>query len=173
MYYLHFLSGDIVPFEGTREQKKEIYEVVYRHLGLVPDHVRYTIHLIPHENNPSILHVYVDDIVQKDFMDNIDTFPRWVSPEQRRRTVWINPPSSTETLGEEKECPWNTHYTEYFQIDVAEVNGKMTMYTIRYWKQFDGIELYHPTDLALARYEYLRDVRALEKDGKKDETHTE
>lgn len=153
MLWLHFLVGDRLFFDGQLEDKEKMEEAIRNHL-CIEDRDRYLIYRERDEEDPTIIRVWVDDRVTWDRFTQVDQFIRMVNAEQPRRTVWINPPSEEEKLGNERSCPWNTHYTEYIQIYHIGCEEKR-MYTIKYWKRFEDIHLYDPTPLAQARYAYL------------------
>lgn len=158
MLCLHFLIGDCVWFDGEIEEKERMDTVIREHLG-VTDTVRYIIHRIVDEEDPKLIHVWVEDRVISTNYDNANHFPRSVSEERPRRTVWVNPP--TEESGDEKRpYPWNTHYTEYFQVfyNGFEQNGVYNIYTVKYWERIDDLEMYDPTELAVARKEHLQSL---------------
>lgn len=158
MLQLHFLFGDSLHCDPSlKEDRMGLERLAREHLG-VEDTDRYSIQLLPDEQDPLLIHVLVEDVVSQDRYVDMEQFPSWVSPDLPRRTVWLNPPSIEEKVGTERSCPWNTHYTEYYQIYHANYNQN-NLYTIKYWKQFEDIEMYHPTSLALARYQYLREKK--------------
>lgn len=152
MLWLHFLVGDRLVFDGEWKDQEKMEEVIRTHLG-VEDRDRYEIHREPDEIDPTVVRVWVEDRATWD--RHIDmNFPRAVSAEQPRRTVWINPPFEEEKLGSERSYPWNTHYTEQIQIYYAQFEDKK-MFTVKYWKTLEEVEMYDPTPLARARYLYL------------------
>ena len=158
MLYLHFLCGDSIYCDPSLKEDPAGIELLAReHLG-VEDKDRYSVQLLSDEDDPLRIHVYVEDLAAQDRYMDMDKFPSWVSRELPRRTVWINPPNMDEKLGTERSCPWNTHYTEYYQVYHPNYE-KNNFYTVKYWKQFEDIELYDPTGLALARYHYLREQK--------------
>lgn len=153
MLWLHFLVGDRLLFDGEWEDQEEMEETIRTHLG-VEDRDRYTVYHEREETEPMVVRVWVEDRATWDRFVEVDLFPRSVTAEHPRRTVWMNPPSEEEKLGTERSCPWNTHYTEYLQIYHEGMEDKK-MFTVKYWKQFEDIELYDPTPLARARHAYL------------------
>lgn len=153
MLWLHFLIGDQLPFDGSWEDQEKMEGVIREHLG-VTDPDRYVIYREMDERDASVVRVWVDDRATCDRYVQVDQFPRVVCADRTRRTIWLNPPSEEEKLGTERSCPWNTHYTEYIQVYHAGFKEKK-MYTVKYLKRFEEIELYDPTPLAEARHAYL------------------
>jgi len=167
MLQLHFLFGEsLFCEESVKEDRDHLEQIARNHLQ-IEDRDRYLIQLLPDESDPHVIHVLAEDLAAHDRYVDMDTFPCWVSPQIPRRTVWLNPPNIEEKVGPERSCPWNTHYTEYYQIYHENYN-KNNLYTVKYWKQFEDIELYHPTSLAIARYQYLQ-----EQGRKQEQDHTE
>ena len=156
----YFLFSEPLTIDCPIENRTIIDETILQHLKLQM-HERYIVHLFPHENEENSYYTFIDDIASYERMTNINSLPRSVSEERTRRTVWINPPSIEEKIGNERSVPWNTHYTEYFQLyNMGSVDNNM--YTIKYWKHFEDLEMYDPTPLALARYEYLASLHQVE-----------
>lgn len=152
MICLTFFVGDPISFDGEWEDREGMEDCIRAHLG-IEDRDRYEVHCKPDEIDPTIGRVWVEDRVSWDQYD-VETLPRYVSPERPRRTVWVNPPSEAERLGDEKSCPWNTHYIEYIQVYHVLFEEKK-MYMVKYWKRYEEVEMYDPTPLARARYAYL------------------
>lgn len=155
MLCLHFLFGDSVFCdESLKDNPTQLEKIAREHLK-VDDNDLYSIKLIHDTHDHSLIHVLVEDIAMHDAYIDMDNFPCWVSRKEPRRTVWINPPSYEEKIGTEQSCPWNTHYTEFYQIYRPNYDRNYR-YTVKYWKSFENIEVYRPTNLAMARYHYLK-----------------
>jgi len=166
MITLRFLFAEPLCVEESVEEKA-LFPLIRSHLGLEDDPVRYGIRLLPDPDEPATQWVIVDDRIQSTGFSGIKKFPSYVSKEIPKRTVWINPPMEEDEEDEEDEddgtggftkkkyYPWNACYTEYFQLYYPEHPEQQT-FTIRYWKTFEQLEMIQPTDLAKARYEWLR-----------------
>lgn len=155
MLQLHFLFGDsLICDPSLKDDHVGLEHLAREHLH-VEDTDRYLVKLLSDEQDPFCIHVFVEDLAARDQYVDMKQFPSCVSQELPRRTVWLNPPCIEEKVGTERSCPWNTHYTEYYQIYHANYDQN-NLYTIKYWKEFEEIEMYHPTGLARARYQYLQ-----------------
>jgi hypothetical protein len=152
---LHFLVGDSIEFEGTWEETERMEEVIRAHLGLA-EPWRYLIHLLRDEERTDVVHVWVDDRVGAESYQDVAPLPVAVSAERRRRTVWVDgPPLDIQGKRPAVPYPWSTCYIEYFQIYHPEFSGG-ALYTVKYWERIEEIELYDPTELAVARMTCIR-----------------
>jgi hypothetical protein len=165
-------------------EEKALFPRIRAHLGLEEDPVRYGIRLLPDPDEPATQWVIVDDRIQSIDFSGIKKFPSYVSKEIPKRTVWINPPiekdedkdenkdenkdeegdGASRAFTKKKYYPWNACYMEYFQLYCPEHPEQQTL-TIRYWKTFEQLEMIHPTDLANARYEWLRPASSASSSG--------
>ena len=150
---LHFFMGDSIWFDGEWEEKERMEQIVISHLNLSQS-THYLIHRIRDNDDPSVVHIWVDDRVGCTSYDNVQPLPCCVSEEQSRRTVWIDPPLKGKD-GNTLPYPWNAHYVEYYQIYHKDVTP---LYTVKYWESMEMVEMYDPTDLAVARLAYLRSL---------------
>jgi hypothetical protein len=167
MLTFYFLFSKPLVLDCPIEDRHHIDKTIMQHLGLEM-HERYIVHLFPHADEENSYNTFIDDIASYDRFTDIHSLPRSVNPDRLRRTVWINPPSIEEKMGNERSVPWNTHYTEYYQIYPLGSVDKNNIYTIKYWKHFKDLEMYDPTPLALARYDYLESLQQ-EKEQKETE----
>lgn len=165
---LHFLVGDSVGFDGAWEDQERMVEVIRVHLGLA-EPWRYVIHRIRDEADAEVVHVWVDDRVGAESYQDVAPLPWVVSAERRRRTVWIDGPPSEGRMSfpgmldpfkrPAVPYPWNTCYVEYFQIYHPDPDmDQRPIYTVKYWERVEEIELYDPTELAVARMAFLQRV---------------
>jgi len=157
MLTFYFLFTKPLVLDCPIDDRTHINKTIMQHLGL-QIHERYIIHLFPHSQEENSYNIFIDDIATYDRFTDIYSLPCSVDPHRLRRTVWINPPSIEEKMGIERSVPWNTHYTEYYQIYPLGSVDKNNIYTIKYWKHFKDLEMYDPTELALARYDYLENL---------------
>jgi uncharacterized protein (DUF2132 family) len=155
---LYFLFADPLSVTHSIQEQERVYQDIYHHLQLDPPD-RYPITLFPHPEESDAYYVFVDDLATCDRLTDVSQLPLCVSKDHRRRTVWINPPSIDEKLGNERSTPWNTHYTEYFQLYIADSLPRESIHTIKYWKRFCDLEMYHPSPLAVARYHHLKSLQ--------------
>jgi|LauGreDrversion4_2_1035121.scaffolds.fasta_scaffold32039_4 hypothetical protein len=161
MIRLYFLFADSLSVTHSIQERNRIHQDIYQHLQLDPPE-RYPITLSPHPEESDAYYVFVDDLASCERLTDVSQLALCVSKEDRRRTVWINPPSVDEKLGNERSTPWNTHYTEYFQLYTADSLPQESGHTIKYWKRFCDLEMYHATPLAIARYHYLKSLQEAE-----------
>ena len=154
MTTLYFMFSDPLTIDYSIEEKARANDDICQHLQLNPPE-RYLISVFPRSDDPPSFHIFVDDLAICDRLTDVSNLPFCVSKERKRRTVWINPPSVEEKIGIERSIPWNTHYTEYFQIYMDDAFSNYNIHTIKYWKRFEDLEMYDPSPLARARYEYL------------------
>lgn len=157
MTILYFLFSEPLHTDVSITDLPTIHELIFRHLTLEPSD-RYLIHTLPHPTESNSYYIFIDDLASVERLTDIHRFPSSVSRERNRRTIWINPPSSEEKMGYERNTPWNTHYTEYFQIFIRSPFSDQNIHTIKYWKSFQDLEMYDPTPLAIARHRYLQSL---------------